>query len=267
MTIDVDGGITIDGVLKTPFPADITHAAICDKGLVATWVDHELRLARMALLSLDSELKDGGSRSDLRTSKDSMLVEGAEWCHFIDAEPLALVADGDRIVFTLWSRGIYCISSDSTEIWRSPLREVDGPPMSNEVKQLFIDGEALHVWSRNGDHSILSMDDGSVISSHQYGVEIDLDSAYFAGEHFLLSSRDGTCVAIESGKVTTIRKIRGTIQDAAHDGEDWRIISWRDDLKLHGEITQRSDLGVQLFLQEGTWMVLDNQWERSPHQG
>ena len=35
VTIDVDGGITIDGVLKTPFPADITHAAICDKGLAA----------------------------------------------------------------------------------------------------------------------------------------------------------------------------------------------------------------------------------------
>ena len=87
-------------------------------------------------------------------------------------EPLALVADGDRIVFTLWSRGIYCTSSDSTEIWRSPLR-VDGPPMSN-VKQLFM-MEKHFMWSRNGDHSILFMDDGSVISSHQYGVDIDLD--------------------------------------------------------------------------------------------
>ena len=50
VVIDVDGGITIDDYRATPFPCEISHAAICDKGLVATWVDHELRLARMALL-------------------------------------------------------------------------------------------------------------------------------------------------------------------------------------------------------------------------
>ena len=57
--IDVDGGITIGGHTASPFPTDITHAAMCDAGLVATWVDHELRLARMALLPLTEKLEDG----------------------------------------------------------------------------------------------------------------------------------------------------------------------------------------------------------------
>ena len=56
VVIDVDGGITIDGHTASPFPTDITHAAMCDEGLVATWVDHELRLARMALLPLTEKI-------------------------------------------------------------------------------------------------------------------------------------------------------------------------------------------------------------------
>jgi hypothetical protein len=42
--IDVDGGITIDGVTKHPFPISITHAVICDEGLVEwhyyRWTNH-----------------------------------------------------------------------------------------------------------------------------------------------------------------------------------------------------------------------------------
>ena len=63
--IDVDGGITIDGHTASPFPTDITHAAMCDEGLVATWVDHELRLARMALLPLTEKLEDGITKAEL----------------------------------------------------------------------------------------------------------------------------------------------------------------------------------------------------------
>ena len=51
LVIDVDGKITVNGITSAPFPSEISHAAMCDKGIVATWVDHELRLARMALLS------------------------------------------------------------------------------------------------------------------------------------------------------------------------------------------------------------------------
>ena len=67
VVIDVDGGITIDDYRATPFPCEISHAAICDKGLVATWVDHELRLARMALLPLTEKLENGVSKGELAT--------------------------------------------------------------------------------------------------------------------------------------------------------------------------------------------------------
>ena len=61
------------------------------------------------------------------------------------------------------------------------------------------------------------------------------------------------------------RKLRGTIQDAVYDNDDWRVISWREDLMLRGESVQRPDLGVQLIKQDETWMVMDNQGHYSPH--
>ena len=60
---------------------------------------------------------------------------------------------------------------------------------------------------------------------------------------------------------------RGTIQDAVFDGEDWRIISWREDIMLRGESVSRDDLGVQILNHDGNWMVIDNQGEITPYMG
>ena len=99
----------------------ITNAVVCGDSLIATWVDHELRLARMAKISLDDEMKNGISKAQLRLNRNTAMVEGATWCHILDAEPLALTSQDDKIFFALWSKGMYCIDSDSNEIWRLPL--------------------------------------------------------------------------------------------------------------------------------------------------
>ena len=145
--IDVDGGITIDGNTSHPFPCEITFASMCDDGLVATWVDHDLHLARMALLSFDEPLEDGATKAQLRITKNSAMVAGSKWCHIVDAEPLALETHNDKIIFALWSRGIYCIDSSANEIWRLPLFADDkkSPPRSNEVTSITIDGDEVVV--------------------------------------------------------------------------------------------------------------------------
>ena len=84
-------------------------------------------------------------------------------------------------------------------------------------------------------------------------------------KRFLLSSKDGWTWEFENGQITVARKLRGTIQDAIFDGEDWRIISWREDLMLRGESVQRFDLGVQLIQKDDVWMVIDNQGNFSRH--
>ena len=72
LVIDVDGKITVNGVTSAPFPTEISHAAMCDKGIVATWVDHELRLARMALLSTGEPIENGMSKAELRLNRNTL---------------------------------------------------------------------------------------------------------------------------------------------------------------------------------------------------
>ena len=96
-------------------------------------------------------------------------------------------------------------------------------------------------------------------------VECDLEEVFNHDEKFLLSSKDGWTWEFENDQITVARKLRGTIQDAIFDGDDWRIISWRDDIMLRGDSVRRVDLGVQLIQKDGVWMVLDNQGNFSCH--
>ena len=77
LVIDVDGKITIGGVTSAPFPSEISHAAVCDRGIVATWVEHELRLARMALLSTSDPIENGISKAELRLNRNTAMVAGS----------------------------------------------------------------------------------------------------------------------------------------------------------------------------------------------
>ena len=264
--IDVDGGICIDGKVSHPFPCQISHAAICDGGLVATWVDHELRLARMALLPLDQPIKDGVDKGTLRKNRDTTMVEGAIWCHSLEAEPLSLVAKGDLVIFALWQRGIYATKSDSTEIWRTGLPEINEnlPKGFEEICSINI-VENIHVWTRGGSHLVLDKKSGDEISSSVIEIEADLDNVYHFEDKFLLSSKDGWVYSVEGENILVARHLRGCANHAAFDGADWRIICWRDDVILNGGLTTRENLGVQLIERGNQWMVLDNQGHETPH--
>ena len=153
------------------------------------------------------------------------------------------------------------------EIWRLPLFQEGekAPPRSNDVTAISIVGDYIIVWTRGGAYRKIALDSGEVLSEDSLEVECDLEEVFNHGDKFLLSSKDGWTWEFENGQITVARKLRGTIQDAVFDGDDWRIISWRDDLMLRGQAVRRPDLGVQLINKEGTWMVLDNQGQFSPH--
>ncbi len=269
LVIDVDGKITFNGVTSVPFPSEISHAAICDKGIVATWVDHDLRLARMALLTTDVPIENGMSKAELRLNRNTAMVAGSTWCHIVDAEPLALTASDDKIIFALWTRGIYCIDSSDNEIWRLPLfeSELKSPPRSDDVTSIHIIGDEVYVWTRGGKYRIISLQGGEILDEKTLEIECDLENVYSNSNRFLLSSKDGWTWEIIDGEISVARKLRGTIQDAIYDGNDWRIISWREDILLRGESVTRKDLGVQILKQGDKWMVMDNQGQLTPHMG
>ncbi len=116
----------------------------------------------------------------------------------------------------------------------------------------------ITIFTHNPEH-------GEILVEKSLEIECDLEDVYNNGEKFLLSSKDGWIWEFENEHITVARKLRGTIQDAIFDGDDWRIISWRDDLMLRGESIRRADLGVQLIQKDEGWMVLDNQGNFSRH--
>ena len=268
--IDVDGNVTANDITARPFPTEITQAAICNSGLVATWVDHELRLARMALIDVNEKLVDGISRSALRISESNTPVAGSIWSHTLDAEPIALASNGEHIVFALYTRGVYCIKCDSTELWRQPIigSEESKLPGQNSISALTINDEHVVIWTRGGTYRVHSLEDGEMISENSLGVDCDVENVFCSENRYLISSRDGWAWELVDGQITVARKLRGTIQDALfHEGE-WRIISWREDIILSKpETSKRVELGVQLVIEEGKCLVLDNQGTKSAHMG
>jgi len=121
------------------------------------------------------------------------------------------------------------------------------------------------VWSRGGAFRKIALSDGQLISQGSLGVPCDVERVFNCGEIFLITSKDGWVWEFRNQEITVARKLRGTVQDAVFDGDDWRIISWRDDVMLRGDSQKREDLGVQLFENNEEWLVLDNQGLRSPH--
>ena len=167
ITIDVDGKITTEQGIFEPFPCQLSNAVICGNSLIATCVDHELRLARMAKISLENEIKNGITKAQLRLNRNTAMVEGAIWCHILDAEPLALMAQGNKVFFALWSKGMYCIDSDANEIWRLPLfdSEAKSPPRSEEVAAIStIRDEKIVVWSKGGKFREIDSNSGAILN-------------------------------------------------------------------------------------------------------
>ena len=125
----------------------------------------------------------------------------------------------------------------------------------------------MYVWTRGGKYRIISLQGGKILDEKSLEIECDLENVYSHSNRFLLSSKDGWTWEIIDGEISVARKLRGTIQDAVFDGNDWRIISWREDIMLRGESVPRDDLGVQILKQEESWMVVDNQGQFTPHMG
>ena len=267
ITIDVDGNIDIDGNSAKPFPCPITNAAVCEKGLVATWVDHDLRLARMAMLNLEHELLNGVSKSELRLKRNTSIVANSIWSHVLDAEPLCMSIGDNKIFFALWSRGVYCIDFEATEIWRIPLFESleKKPPRANEIVSISVLNDHIMIWTRSGNFKKINSESGELISEGNLNVDCDLEKVFNFDGKFLLSSKDGWVWEYENEQITVARKLRGAVQDAVFDGEDWRIICWRDDMMLRGESVRRRELGVQIIQDGESWCVIDNQGEISRH--
>ena len=103
----------------------------------------------MACLDVDN-LSNGISKAELRLAQttNEIPIGRAEWSKTLNAEPLAMGYDG--VAFVLW-RGIYAITDDSVELWRSEHIEWgEKLPRYDEIISAKSDEDKLYIWSKGG---------------------------------------------------------------------------------------------------------------------
>jgi hypothetical protein len=258
-----------------PFPMEIDHACIIGNNLVATWLDAELMLARMASINLDNKLVEGPVRADLRIQKSlatSLHPAGNAWSRVLYSQTLALATDGQRVAFVLLNQGVYCLNADSSEIWRSPSPvwpEVSSMPRGDETVCMDFIGSEIHIWCVAGGRLVLDADDGTIIRNEVVEIDAAVEHVYRESQHELICSNNGEAFHLTDNQLRMQTDITGPIQNAIWDSESgaWRISGWRKEVLLLDQptICEFSEIPVHCLNIDGQWWNLfnDGNWKLS----
>ena len=90
--LKIDKNLQPIGEFSVPFPSSISSSAILGEKWIGTWIESELRQARMAAFDINQEWLDGGSKADLRSNKGRSVLhpKSNTWSQSLDAEPMGL---------------------------------------------------------------------------------------------------------------------------------------------------------------------------------
>ena len=286
VAVGVDGELqkilpdgTLVGKPVRPFPTPIRDAVIVNHTLIATWLDQELLLARMAALDLRNDFTEGVNRGELRvrrTIDKSLHPVGNEWSHVLDAEPISLQSNSDSFSFVLWRKGVYNLSTNSVENWRAP--EPNWPklakiPRAMETVATTCSDETFEIWSKGGGLIIFDVKSGDIIEQKILGLDGYVNQVFKDGEHHLILYNNSHVALYENGEVVLNAKLSGPINYAEWDDKrkGWHIAGWRELLFLSlskqdriplQEIAVFIDAKTGLYLcNNGVWDIVDSQEE------
>ena len=276
----LDANMQPTGSVTTPYPMRVRQASITNGHLYATWLDRELLMACMACLPVGTE-NNGPSRAELRTSIGAPMTHhpaGNGWAHSLDAEPMALRANADGVVFVLYRRGIYSIGLDANEHWRMASPTWTYPkkrPRNEEIIALHLDGDAFLVVSKGGRIQVRSLDNGQLTEEYVLeGIEGPVEHHFLHGIHHLACSTDGELVWVQDGQPIRRVQLSGPVQHATWDEAltGWRIAGWREEIVLaHDRVERRETREIPVHVHPmGNHSLLlynDGTWEQSPIGG
>ncbi len=265
----------------TPFPMKISNSSVLNNRLYCTWIDGELMMARMGCIPLDSAPKDGPPRAELRTTgtvAEAKHPAGNIWSHILNSEPLALGAKGDTLVFALWRKGIYGLTSEADELWRMAEPTWNYPkkrPRDSETIALHLDGDTFTITSRGGRIQRRSSTTGSLLEEFiAIGPEAPLEHHFKHGLHELICSTGGELTWVHEGTLLRTLKLNGPVQFASWDPilEGWRVAGWREELLItatRNERHQWEEIPVHIEPVKGGALILfnDGTWKNSPFEG
>lgn len=281
----LDSDLQATGQVVVPFPMRISHAALQDNRLYATWIDGELMKARMGAIDLSKPLQNGVNRAVLRTHQDGqhpLHPEGAIWSHVLDAEPLGLSVLNDDLVFVLWRRGIYGLTPDARERWRRPEAAWSYPkarPRGTETIALHMETSTFTITSRGGRVQRRSQDNGETLEEFiAPGPEAPLEHHFREGDHHLYVSTNGGMHWVHDDTVLANVQSSGPVQSAIwdHQWNGWRVAGWREELLLSPQQVARHPWeeipvalipvknGALILFNDGSWA--NSAFEHSNHE-
>ena len=263
--IDSDGKLV--GKPVKPFPTPIRSAVIIDDMLVATWLDQELMLARMAAIDLGKNFTEGVSRGDLRVRRSidkSIHPSGNEWSHVLDAEPISVSANSTSFSFVLWKKGVYNLGVNSIENWRSP--EPSWPkltkvPRAEETVATTCDDETYEIWSKGGGVIRYDVNNGDIIEQEILPIDGYLNQVYKHEDNYLVLYNNSTVALLNGGNVELNAQLSGPISYAEWDTEKegWYIAGWRELIFISTKEQNRIQLQeIAVFVDAKTGLYLCN---------
>tara|TARA_B110000459_G_scaffold203987_1_gene263169 strand:- start:7081 stop:8058 length:978 start_codon:yes stop_codon:yes gene_type:complete len=266
---------SVDEVRK-PFPMAVRHTCVVNGTFVATWIDHELLMARMAAFDCSEAITDGPERGSLRTRttlESAQHPSGSLWSHVLDAEPLALCGHEDGFAFVLYKKGIYAMGNDAGEHWRIELPtwpELTKLPRANDVVTAAFDNGLLKVWSRGGGTQSYDVETGDLVSTNVNHYDGVLEHVYCQHGQELHVYDNGSVVWRTEGMALIDAKLSGPVQHAfwSESEKAWRIAGWREELFLSTDGLKTSkmhEIPVHILYNKGkTYLLLnDGSWLHS----
>lgn len=233
-----------------PFPTPIRNATILGSKMVVTWIDSELMLARMAAFDLTQDFVQGVERSELRVRRaidKAIHPAGNIWSHVLDAEPLAMDSQDSSFTFVLWKKGIYNMTMDALEKWRSEepsWNKLAKYPRSQETVNVIMNDKYVEVWSRGGGLNRYDHENGSLVEN----IILDLDGfildVYHDSNNYLLKLNDGFVALFDGEKIILKAKLSGPVSNVAwcESTDGWYISGWREIVFLSQNNFKRMEL-------------------------
>ena len=249
----------------------LTHGVVLGARLLATWMDHELRMARFAALDING-LHDGPSRASVRRGEhEAMHPAGHLWSHALDAEPLALVEHQGNVVLALHPNALYLIDDEGRELERTTLPEPEDSLGSSLVHVHSNDDGTVEVTLRDGSCHRVFFDGRAAETLERAPTDQPVRDVAYGPQGKLVLTERHDALWLVGDNVRMTARLSGppgqVMWSAKHEG--WLIAGWRERVLLSSSGFKRSgrnnvDVAVhctetQVFIvdNDGTWSAFE----------
>ena len=265
--LKLDKNLQAIGTFSIPFPSSISSSAIVGEKWVGTWIERELRQARMAALDINEEWSNGGSKADLRNNKNSVVLhpKSNTWSQSLDAEPMGLSEINNTLCFSSKNRGIYKIDRNSEVIWKTDF------PKWSEIEE-----------AQDKIIGFVEAKEGLVLVSHAGGIAIYDGKGILIEKKILklpelitgfsFDKKLGWFIKLNGKFFATMDSIhelpkiyhcKGPIYDVKIRNNNWIWTGWRHDGLIDKGLIQtksRDDIGVGII--DDNVLTNDGNWDK-----